>query len=258
MANPFPGVNPYIETGDDLWVGFHNTLVSFIGIQLNPILNPRGYAAYVEKRVDLAYEDDQERHLRADVEIAEASPRPGPASSAAAVLDIRPAEMTLPLPERIPAAYLEIRRAGRRKPVTSIEILSPYNKRGQGRRIYHRRRNALLATKVNLIEIDLLLAGRRPEVLGVVPAGDFYAYVSRGDRRPKCEVYAWSVRQPIPRLPVPLRLGDDDAVLDLAKAYAMTYDGGPYTFDLTYNRPVAGLSEDDQRWAAERTRGGLD
>jgi hypothetical protein len=102
------------------------------------------------------------------------------------VLDVLPTEMTLPVPEGIPAAYLEFRRAGKRKPVTSIEILSPYNKRGQGRRIYHRRRNALLATKVNLMEVDLLLAGRRPEVLGTIPPGDFYAYIS--PRRPPAQM----------------------------------------------------------------------
>jgi hypothetical protein len=68
-------------------------------------------------------------------------------------------------------------------------------------------------------------------------------------------VYAWSVRQPIPRLPVPLRPGDDDAVLDLGQAYAMTFDGGPYAFDLTYELPAVGLSESDLHWAKEPTRG---
>jgi hypothetical protein len=64
MPNPFPGVNPYIEMGDDLWVGFRNALVTCIGLQLNPILNPRGYAVYIEKRVDLAYEEADEKNAR--------------------------------------------------------------------------------------------------------------------------------------------------------------------------------------------------
>ena len=39
---------------------------------------------------------------------------------------------------------------------------------------------------------------------------------------------------------VPLRPGDADARLDLAAAYALTYDGGPFDVILPYDRPLPG------------------
>ena len=131
--------------------------------------------------------------------------------------------------------------------------MSPANKGGSGRGEYAIKRAELLKGRVNLVEIDLLLGGRPPELVGPVPAGHFHAFVTRGDNRRRCQVYAWSLRQPLPRLPVPLRPGDAEATLDLATAYRMTYDGGPYDLVLPYDRPLAGpLSDTDRAWAAER------
>lgn len=61
-----------------------------------------------------------------------------------------------------PHYWVEIRDAKRRTLVTAIELLSPFNKRGQGRLEYLQKRDALLASPVHLIEIDLLREGRRP------------------------------------------------------------------------------------------------
>ena len=111
----------------------------------------------------------------------------------------------------------------------------------------------MLAGNVNLVEIDLLLGGKRPEVVGQIPPGDFCALVSRANRKPMCDAYAWSIRRTLPRLPIPLRPGDDDAVLDLATAYAMTYDGGAYSLMLPHDRPLRGpVSAEDREWIAER------
>jgi hypothetical protein len=40
MPNPFPGVNPFIEATADLWVGFHNALITFMSVQ--PLRAPGG------------------------------------------------------------------------------------------------------------------------------------------------------------------------------------------------------------------------
>ena len=53
MPNPYPGVNPHVEATADLWVGFHNVLISQMSILLNADLMSRGYAAFVDKRVEL-------------------------------------------------------------------------------------------------------------------------------------------------------------------------------------------------------------
>ena len=258
MPNPFPGVDPYVEL-TDLWVGFQNTLISDFSKLLNPFLRNRGYAAIVEKRVDLAdvhLDDGYER--RPDVAIAglrDPIPwTPSPNSSGTlAVAEARSTKVTLPNYESVPVAYLNIRRLPGRELVSVIELLSPSNKVGRTRRDYLTKRVALLSTSFNLVEIDLLLAGRRPPVIGDVPAGDLCAFVCRGEERPDCQAFAWSIRDRLPTLPVPLRPGEDEVPLDLAAAYTMTYDGGAFDTLVPYDEPLPGpLSDADRAWVAER------
>ena len=258
MSNPFPGVDPYVEL-TDLWVGFHNTLIGDFSKLLNPYLVPRGYAATVDKRVDLTNvpADDSDERLP-DVSVAGlrrpfgyTSADPGP--TATAVLDVEPATVTLPRYESTPVAYLNVRRLPNRELVTVIELLSPSNKVGRTRRDYLVQRAAVLSTAVNLVEVDLILAGRRPPVIGDVPAGEYGAVVSRSEDRPECQAYAWSIRRPLPRLPIPLRPGEPEVTLDLAAAYATTYDGGAFDVLVPRDQPLPGpLSDADRAWAAER------
>jgi hypothetical protein len=85
-----------------------------------------------------------------------------------------------------------------------------------------------------------------------LPAGDYFAIISRSYRRPKSEVYAWGLRDRLPRIPVPLLPGDPDAVYDLAKVFEMAYDLGEYAKRIKYARPLAvPVSEYDRQWAAE-------
>jgi hypothetical protein len=179
--------------------------------------------------------------------------RQPPVRSAVAVMEVETARVTLPTYESVPVAYINIRSLPDRELVTAIEVLSPSNKTGSGRGEYMGRRASILSSDVNLVEIDLLLVGRRPEVIGDIPPGDFCALVSRGGLRPNCDASAWSIRRTLPRLGIPLRSGEDDVVLDLAAAYAMTYQGGAYDMIIPYDKPLAGpLSDADRQWVAER------
>ena len=258
MPNPFPGVDPFVET-THLWVGFHNTLIGDFGKLLNPFLRPRGYAAIVEKRVDWVDPPaGRADERRPDVAVAwrDGSPPAGPYRTTAptaptAVLDVEEATVTLPAYEAVPAAYIHIRSLPGRELVTVIELLSPSNKAGTSRGDYLAKRAALLSTDGSLVEIDLLLGGRGPDVIGDVPAGDFPAFVSRGDRRPHRRALAWSIRRAMPELPIPLRPADGDVMLDLAVAYAMTYDGGAFDALVPYDAPLPGpLSDADRAWPA--------
>ncbi len=255
MPNPFPGVNPFIEATGDLWVGFHNVLISQMSLMLNADLMPRGYAAFVDKRVDLIDTLDADGTRIPDVAVVRPRRGPDPASggATAAVLDLEPTDLENPSYEAVPVAFIQIRALPGQHLVTGIELLSPANKGGSGRGEYAIKRAELLEAKVNLLEIDLLLGGRPPELVGTVPAGHFHAFVTRGDDRRRCQAYAWSLRAPLPRLPVPLRSRDEDATLDLPNAYRTTYDGGPYELTLPYDRPLPGpLSDADRAWTAER------
>jgi hypothetical protein len=248
-------MDPYIEISD-LWTGFHNALITFCTVQLNATLPPN-YAALIDKRVELVeVPDESARHRRPDIAVARDFELGRAGQTTTAVLpDIEPTTLTLPEFEEIPEAYIEIRTLPDRELVTSIEILSPSNKSASGHGEYWTKRAAMIRQGVHLVEIDLLLEGRRLPVVEPLPLGNFYAFVSRGNQRPACQVYSWSIRRPLPNLPIPLKPPDADVMLDLAQAVATTFNGGRFDRNLRYDLPVpVSLDEPDRTWAAECLR----
>src|SRR5207302_4006542 len=107
-----------------------------------------------------------------------------------------------------------------------------------GRVAYMAKRRDLLHHGVNLVEVDLLLSGHRLPMLAPLPDGDYYAFVTRWPGNDRCDVYGWSVRQPLPTIPVPLRPPDADVPLDLAAAFRAAYDLGRYSRLLRYDEPI--------------------
>ena len=75
---------------------------------------------------------------------------------------------------------------------------------------YLDKRDQYIDLPVNLVELDLLVGGRRLPMKKPMPSGDYYALVARAQRRPDCDVYAWSIRQPLPTIPIPLKGLDFD------------------------------------------------
>ena len=149
--------------------------------------------------------------------------------------------------------YLKIVQRPDRTLVTVIELLSPWNKVGAGRRDYMANRDAPLWQEINLVELDLLRAGRRLPLRRPLPPGDYYYLVSRSDRRPDCDVYAWTLRQPLPALPIPLSTPDPDVLVDLEDVFTTAYDRGRYAGNMPYDKPPPGpLSDEDRAWALER------
>ena len=133
------------------------------------------------------------------------------------VLTLEPVTIDLPVEEleEVRDLWIEIRHRPDRNLVTAIEVLSPTNKAGEGFRDYRSKRRKLIRQHVHLVELDLLIRGQRLPMKQELPPGDFFVFVSRAERRPKCDVYGWSVRQALPRIPIPLLAPDPDVVLDL-------------------------------------------
>ena len=97
--------------------------------------------------------------------------------------------------DQVRERWIEIKRLPDLTLVTAIEILSPTNESGLGRTDYLVKRREFLDQPVHLVEIDLLLGGYRLPMGRPVPPGDYYAYVSRVEKRDFSDVFAWSIRR---------------------------------------------------------------
>ncbi len=255
MPSPFPGMDPYIE--EQHWQGFHTRFVTVLGDALVGQVRPR-YIVDVEEYVYLSREsEEREKLIGPDVSIAEDDTGWPPASGGTATaVALQPVIRTLPTPKRRRQHFLTIRDRQNRNVVTVIEMLSPWNKAaGDGQNEYLSKRQNVFATHANLVEIDLLRRGVRLPTVEPLPTGDYFAFVCRRSRFPKVDVYAWTLRDKLPSIPVPLSDEDPDAVLDLQNIFSTTYDRAGYDYALKYAAEVVPpLPESDAAWAQVRLK----
>ncbi|GAC1475209.1 MAG: DUF4058 family protein [Isosphaeraceae bacterium] len=250
---PFPGMDPFLEA-QGYWRDFHASFLTYLRDALNDRL-PGPYDARIDERVHLVSVESStaSREFRPDVawiarEDAEGVPNRGTAT--AALLASEPVTVPLLFLEEERETYIKIYRDPERTLVAVIELLSPSNKVEPGYREYLAKRDALLRQPIHLVELDFLIGGQRLPLAGPLPGGDYYALVARGDRRPDCEVYAWSVRHPLPKVAIPLRDPDPDLVLDLAEVFTTSYERGRYARSIDYKAPLAlPLKPEDRAWA---------
>ena len=252
MPNPFPGVDPRVESLG-LWRGFHHSVLNHLGDALNERL-PEAYVALVEGEMRLVHEAEGSfDRARPDVAIArDPSGRRDRGRDAGAVAT--PGPVTIPLAkglmEEVRATWIEVRKLPDLALVAVVEVLSPTNKIGRGRVEYVEKRDASIERPVHIVELDFLIAGHRLPMGRPLPPGHFHAIVSRAERRPDGEVYSWTIRDPLPAIPVPLSAPDPDVVIELAPLYAMAYDRGRYARLVRYCDPLdLPLAPDDRSWA---------
>jgi hypothetical protein len=200
---------------------------------------------------------DELRYIQPDVAIAERRV-PGELSAAGTAAVIEPVVLTVPVPVEQREAFLLIELRETREVIAVIEVLSPGNKRlgSDGRREYLSKRAEVLESRTHLVELDLLRGGERLPTVEPLPAGDYYGFVCRGNRRPRVEVYAWGLRGSLPTIPIPLGADDPDASLDLQAIFTAAFDRAGFDYSLDYqvslNPPLGGA---DQAWAKEMLGG---
>ena len=87
-----------------------------------------------------------------------------------------PIRLATVVPTRVPHVMVEIRETASRQLVTAIEVLSPTNKRADGREEYLAKRRRILLSTAHLIEIDLLRQGQRVPMQQPLPDGSLFCY----------------------------------------------------------------------------------
>jgi Protein of unknown function (DUF4058) len=251
MPNPFPGMNPYLES-PDFWPEVHHLLISAIKESLTPQLRPK-YRVAIEKRI---YEISGENSLLVgipDVSIQQKRYPTNPVLSNVAVASrtVEPLKVRIPVSEEFREGYLEVIDMATKEVVTVIEVLSPANKRrGEGREKYGSKRKKIFDSSTNLVEIDLLRGGEPLPVLGDSNESDCRILVSRSNQRPIADLYLFNLPDPIPAFPLPLRPEDVEPVLDLQALINQVYDRAGYDFEIDYTaEPVLALAEPDAVWA---------
>ncbi|MBC7818522.1 MAG: DUF4058 family protein, partial [Planctomycetaceae bacterium] len=183
MPSVFPGMDPFIEA--DEWEDFHVNMIVGIQAALTPSLRP-DYVVRSERRVFVEHPFDNPQLIRPDLTVVRpAGRRSSRRSTSSSTAVLEPVECTLPGPIEVREKYLVIRKLHSAEVVTVIEVLSPSNKRvgGEGRGEYLAKREEVLQSRTNLVELDLLRGGARLPTLEPLPEGDYYAFVCRAGRR---------------------------------------------------------------------------
>lgn len=246
MPSPFPGMDPYLEH-PALWSDVHNSLLAAVRDTVAPDVAPRYYVA-LERRTYVLKPDDLVFIGRPDIAVVERHDAVAPraqVASAAAVL-----EVDVPMADEV-EELLEVREVTTGRCVTVLELMSPANKlTGRGRDTYLEKRTEILRTRTNLVEVDLLRAGEPMPVVGPPVVRDYRILVSRGSRRPRAQLYAWSLRQAIPTFVLPLLKDDAEPTVDLGSVLHALYDRARFDLRLDYTQPpVSTLADDDTAWA---------
>ena len=255
MPSPFPGMDPYLELAH-VWRDFHSSLIAYCRDALNQQL-PDNYVARIEERFVLREAPEEAGRLVVpDVGIVRDAPAPArPRADVPAVATLEPVTVPVRIEMEERETWIEIRDHDEGALITAIELLSPSNKAEPTHSEYISKRRALFRRRVNLVELDLLLSGHRLPMAVPLPAGDYYAFVIRAVRFPRSDVYDWSIRQPLPVLPIPLKAPDPDVSLDLAGLFARAYEGGRYGRLNAYRSPLTlPLKPEDRAWSEELAR----
>jgi hypothetical protein len=222
-----------------------------------------GERSYVEL-VSSEHIGQLERHdSQADVAIAFAPGKSPPQAGAAAAVAELPATGTDDIPVTMRAlveiefreSFVEVHELRpERRLVTTLEVLSPSNKRykSPGWFRYCRKRQSHLEGNANLVEIDLLRSGRRMPMEDPWPESPYYVLVSRRSSAPLCTVWPAYCLRPLPEIPVPLSPPDADVPLVLQPMIEAIYERSRYGLDIDYRqRCRPRLDPVHDRWLRE-------
>lgn len=250
-------MDPYLEWH---WLDLHPELVvtsrRAIQRQLGSDL-----VARIEERLIVEDTLGYTRRIGPDVRVVEirgATGRGGGGGQEGAVAMMTPpvhlTEISEPISERS-IEILDLKTGGR--VITVIEFVSPTNKApGNGLKQYRQKQEECYASKVSLVEIDLTRGERTLLCHRWATARQYESTyqisVWRAAWASEVDLYPIGLRQQLPVVPIPLRTGEPDAMLDLQAILAECYADARYDRTVDYTKPpIPPLEGEDAAWARE-------
>ena len=265
--NPFPGMNPYLES-EGIWPDFHNELISQLRSALTAQL-PGRYHVSLQQRTEVAPPLGPAPDLALIIPDALVTGEPASslldapseATATATAVAAPPEEATavrVRMPREVRVTWLRVEAMPKRDVVTIVEVLSPTNKApGTGRLQYIRKREAISASYVNLVEIDLLRRGQPMPLETPPPSSDYRVLVCRGLEHPSALLYPFTVQQAVPKFPLPLLPDDDELEVDLGAIINAMHHTARYGQVARYHEPPPepAFAPEVAEWVGERVAG---
>ncbi|MCY2965239.1 MAG: DUF4058 family protein, partial [Planctomycetota bacterium] len=156
MTGPFPGIDPWLEAH---WRDVHARFMVYACDQIADRL-PGDLQARIDEQLAVEY-DDAWRTISPDIRVVKQPMTHRILPTTVTVIAAEPC--LIPLSDE-PSTHRHIEiidRTSGERVVTAIELLSPANKVGKlGRDSYAKKQTEYLTSGVNLVEIDLIRAGR--------------------------------------------------------------------------------------------------
>ncbi len=254
MASPFPGIDPYLEH-PDFWPEVHSRLIVAIADALVPQVRPK-YKVAIEKRIYQITSNNDDNSLLIgipDVAVAHQSNVPKINNSNVAVTSVETklVKVLVPMLEEIKQAYLEVKDLATGKVITAIEVLSPVNKcSGEGRGTYLKKRQQILESSTNFVEIDLLRGWQAMPILNNDLDADYRVLVSRTVQRPSADLYAFNLPDKLPAFSLPLQSEDTEPLVDLQAIFNQIYERAGYDYQIDYtSEPQPPLGDTYKVWS---------
>jgi len=249
MSSPFPGMDPYVVAVE-------------IAKELNRRITPKYFADVEVHTLMEEVSIGTQHHMYFDVALtetaqAETAQAPQTTATQPATLEapiVRPVD----LPEQTKLRSVQIFERASEQLVTSVEILSPANKSGEGLEKYRQKRSRILCSDVHLVEIDLLRRGTRPGVeLDMDPIDtDYILLINRfnGGYIRNSEIWPIAIDQPLPSMIIPLLPPDPDTIVDFTTLVKTIYQDARYDLRIDYTErvPAPALRPAMQTWWEEK------
>lgn len=243
-------MNPWLE---DHWHSVHARFLTYASDQILQQL-PTGLAALTEEQLTVeTYRNDFPQRIGPDLAI-EASVYAPPASgqSSDGGLAVEQGKVVF-LDSPVERSLQIVDSSG--ELISVMELFSFTNKDdARAREAYRRTQLVYQEGGVNLVEVDLISQGPRifrvsPHHYGPYEDHPFGVCIWRAEQNAEARAIPIGWQQRLPKIPIPLRPGDPDAILDLQAALDLSYERGRYTYLIDYQTSPRFLPPEIEAWA---------